>query len=112
MELRHVLRKLMKDQNLTFKKLANLADVPESSLKDWASGAIPRDMKAVKRVAESLHVSFEFLILGSETSPPQTEESFLRNIPTRTLHSGWVKLSIEVPVTDSEQSLNGKKNKS
>lgn len=103
----------MKDQNLTFKKLANLTDVPESSLKDWASGAIPRDMKAVKRVADTLSVSFEFLILGSETSSPQTEESFLRNLPTRVLHSGWVKLSIEIPATESnEQSTPKKRNRS
>lgn len=109
MGLRTILRQLMKEKKMTYKALAQLASVPESSLKDWSNGVVPRDMVAVKRVSEILGVSFEYLILGSDGPGNSDVGMVLKSIPTKIIHSGWVKLSIEVP--DSEISDTGVLNK-
>jgi transcriptional regulator with XRE-family HTH domain len=95
-ELQHVLRRLMKERKLTFKRLAATSGVKDSTLKDWANGVAPRDLEAVRKVAVALGVSFEFLCFGAETTS-MTPDTLLEGIPTQLLHAGWVKLTIEMP---------------
>ncbi|MBL6990631.1 MAG: helix-turn-helix transcriptional regulator [Bacteriovoracaceae bacterium] len=89
-----ILRKLMKDKGLTYKKLSQLSEVSESTLKDWASGTEPRSFKSVRRVSRVLGVSSEFLIFGDADGPPSFEE-----VITKKIYSGWCKVSIEIPET-------------
>jgi transcriptional regulator with XRE-family HTH domain len=97
MGMQIVLRRIMKDQKITFKKLAADSGVSLSTLKDWANGVAPRDLESVRKVSIALGVSFEYLCFGTENSSQMPMEMALDNIPTQPLYAGWVKLLIEVP---------------
>jgi transcriptional regulator with XRE-family HTH domain len=74
MRLSSVLRKLMKQRDLTTKQLAEDVCIPEGTLKTWLAGSAPRSLTDVRRVAQFLNVSFEFLIFGEESSPTRPNE--------------------------------------
>jgi transcriptional regulator with XRE-family HTH domain len=107
MELQRVLKALMKERGLTFRQLSDATGVPMSSLKDWASGAFPRDLDGVRKVAQFCDVSFEYLVFGTEATGPASLESVLNAIPTNTLFSGWVKVSIEAPSRPKNKKRKG-----
>lgn len=66
MKLAINLRTLMRQRELTSKRLANEVGIPEGTLKTWLAGSAPRSLADVKTVAKHLMVSFEFLIFGDE----------------------------------------------
>ena len=68
MKLSSNLRKLMKEKFLTTKSLSAEIEIPEGTIKTWLSGSAPRSLEDVRRVAQFLNVSFEFLIFGNEES--------------------------------------------
>lgn len=67
MRLSNVLRKLMKQREITTKQLAKDVSIPEGTLKTWLAGSAPRSLADVRKVAQFLNVSFEFLIFGEES---------------------------------------------
>lgn len=71
MRLSNVLRRLMKQKELTTKQLAFDVSIPEGTLKTWLAGSAPRSLSDVRKVAQFLNVSFEFLIFGDETFAAQ-----------------------------------------
>ncbi|MEY4064885.1 MAG: hypothetical protein RIR26_1093 [Pseudomonadota bacterium] len=68
MKLSSNLRKLMKEKFLTTKSLSAETEIPEGTLKTWLAGSAPRSLEDVRRVAQFLNVSFEYLIFGNEDS--------------------------------------------
>ncbi|HYX39165.1 MAG TPA: helix-turn-helix transcriptional regulator [Oligoflexus sp.] len=64
--LPEVLHKLMKEQNLTAKALAQKSNVPRSTIGGWATGVKPHNLSDVRKVARALGCGFEYLIFGSE----------------------------------------------
>jgi len=88
-----VLKRLMTDRKLTFKKLSEMSGVPASTIKTWSSGIEPKSMTAARKVARALGVSVEYLVFG-ETDKQQN----LAEILTTQLFSGWCKVTIEMPV--------------
>jgi transcriptional regulator with XRE-family HTH domain len=58
----------MKEKFLTTKSLSTETEIPEGTLKTWLAGSAPRSLEDVRRVAQFLNVSFEFLIFGNEES--------------------------------------------
>lgn len=98
MQLQFTLKQCMRERSLSYTKLARLSGVKLNTLRDWGSnGTAPRDLDAVRAVARALGVSFEYLIFGSETSIPDSVDEMLESVPTQVLHSGWAKITIEVP---------------
>lgn len=61
-----MLHKLMKEQNLTAKALAQKSNVPRSTIGGWATGVKPLNLSDVKMVAQALGCSFEYLIFGPD----------------------------------------------
>ena len=69
MRLATNLRKLMRQRDMTTKRLSDEVSIPEGTLKTWLAGSAPRSLSDVRRVAQHLGVSFEFLIFGDENHP-------------------------------------------
>ena len=91
----HVLKHLMNEKKLTFKKLSELSHVPISTIKTWSAGVEPKSLSAARKVARVLGVSVEHLVFGSSDQNPTTIQDLL----TTQLFSGWCKVTIEMPVT-------------
>lgn len=97
MQLRIILRNLMKEKRLTFRSLSKLSGCSESSLKDWSNGISPRDLDAVKRVADTLGVTFEYLIFGAEPGLESASKTQVAAAETKTIYNGWAHISIAIP---------------
>lgn len=90
-----VLKHLMKERKLTFKKLSQLSSVPESTIKTWSAGVEPKSLSHARKVARALNVSVEYLVFGESSVQAPTMSELL----TTQLFSGWCKVTIEMPVT-------------
>ena len=88
-----VLKHLMKERKLTFKKLSQLSAVPASTIKTWSAGVEPKSLSHARKVARALGVSVEYLVFGESSAQAPTMNELL----TTQLFSGWCKLTIEVP---------------
>lgn len=58
------LRAILKERGMSVRKAARVAGVSPSVLDSWTSGATPKDLMAVKRLADDLGVSFSWLVIG------------------------------------------------
>ena len=57
---------LVKQRGLSLRQLSKLSSVPASTLNEWMSNRPPRNPVQVKRVAEVLDVSMNYLLFGEE----------------------------------------------
>ncbi len=90
-----VLKHLMKDRKLTFKKLSHESGVPISTIKTWSAGVEPKSLSHARKVARALNVSVEYLVFGESS----THAPVMNELLTNQLFSGWCKVTIEVPIT-------------
>lgn len=90
-----VLKHLMKERRLTFKKLGQLSNVPVSTIKTWSAGVEPKSLSHARKVARALGVSVEYLVFGESSNQTPTMNELL----TTQLFSGWCKVTIEMPMT-------------
>ncbi len=58
------LRAVLKEKKVSLRRAAKIADVSPSVLDSWTSGSTPKDLYAVKRLADNLGVSFSWLVIG------------------------------------------------
>jgi transcriptional regulator with XRE-family HTH domain len=85
--LPEMLHKLMKEQNLTAKALAQKSNVPRSTIGGWATGVKPLNLSDVRKVARALGCSFEYLIFGSEeTEDVQQPRKAVRSMTFQNAH--------------------------
>jgi transcriptional regulator with XRE-family HTH domain len=94
-----MLKLLMKQKGLTFKKLSALSTVPESTIKTWSAGVEPKSLSHARKVVRILEVSVEELVFGEKDSSTEVN---LNNILTKKIFSGWCKVSIETPDTPEQ----------
>lgn len=90
-----VLKHLMKERKLTFKKLGQLSNVPASTIKTWSAGVEPKSLSHARKVARALGVSVEYLVFGESSNQTPAMNELL----TTQLFSGWCKVTIEMPMT-------------
>lgn len=64
LRLKYVLREFLKQRDMTAAQLSRKAKVPKSVISDWLSGANPRNLAQLMRVANSLGVTLEMLCFG------------------------------------------------
>ncbi len=64
---------MITERGLTQKAIAQLADVPVSTVCGWVSGVLPTDPLAAYRLAKALNVDFQWL-LTSESSKGRPSE--------------------------------------
>lgn len=66
MELKTILKKLIKDKGITIAALSRSTKVPLQTLHGWLQGSEPKSLKQVKKVADHLGVDLDYLCFGIE----------------------------------------------
>lgn len=70
MQLKYVLKDILKEKDISVAQLARATRVPRQTLDNWMSGQEPRSLRQVKDVADYLHVSLDYLCFGERGSDP------------------------------------------
>ncbi|MGE4233210.1 MAG: helix-turn-helix domain-containing protein [Bacteriovoracia bacterium] len=63
------LKAIMDKRSLTHREVAEMSGVATSVVNDWLAGSQPYDLNKVGMLAKNLGVSFERLLINSETKP-------------------------------------------
>lgn len=71
MELKSILKKLIKEKGITITHLAKATKVPLQTLHGWLQGSEPKNLHQVKRVADHLGVDLDYLCFGIK--PKETQ---------------------------------------
>jgi len=79
-------------RGLTLSELSRRAKVPKGTIHSWISGKSPKNIDAIKRVADTLKVSLDHLLYGSG----QDEDSQRITELDALLGDGWVGGTFEV----------------
>lgn len=66
MELKTILKKLIKEKGITITSLSRSTKVPLQTLHGWLQGSEPKSLKQVKKVADYLKVDLDYLCFGIE----------------------------------------------
>ncbi len=74
MELKTVLRKLIREKGLTITGLARSTKVPVQTLHGWVNGVEPKSIRQLKKVADYLDVDLDYLCFGIK---PKSENNKL-----------------------------------
>lgn len=66
MELKTILKKLIKDKGITITALSKATKVPLQTIHGWLQGSEPKSLRQVKKVADHLDVDLDYLCFGIE----------------------------------------------
>lgn len=91
LQLKENLKYLLKQRGMTVANLARLSKTPKQTLADWMAGAIPKDVRTLKRVAESLSLSIDVLCFGDVSM-----ENALKDKTDNIFGDNWVEGIFEV----------------
>ena len=81
MRLSKQLKALLHEQDITVAQVARKAGVSAKTIYNWLGGQSPKDIEAVKKVADHLNVSLDYLCYGiSKTEKPSHIEQHLDKI--------------------------------
>lgn len=64
MELKSILKALLKEEGISISQLAKRTKVPVQTLHNWLSGVEPRSLKQVRKVSDYFEVSLDYLCFG------------------------------------------------
>ncbi len=64
MELKSVLKKLIKERGITIAHLSRATKVPLQTLHGWLHGSDPKNLRQVKAIADYLGVDLDYLCFG------------------------------------------------
>lgn len=79
MELKSILRKLIKEKGITLAHVSRTAGVPLQTLHGWLAGSEPKSLRQVKKVADYLEVDLDYLCFGV-VRPRETLDEYLHEI--------------------------------
>lgn len=76
MELRTVLKRLIKENGVTITHLSRVTKVPLQTLHGWLHGSEPKSLRQVKVVADYFEVDLDYLCFGikPKQSKPHIED--------------------------------------
>lgn len=66
MELKMILKKLIKEKGITITALSKKTKVPLQTLHGWLQGSEPKSLRQVKKVADFFEVDLDYLCFGIE----------------------------------------------
>lgn len=72
MELKIILRKIIREKGLTIVGLARGSKVPAQTLHGWLQGTEPKSIRQLKSVADYLDVDIDYLCFGNK---PKSENN-------------------------------------
>jgi len=67
MQLKTILKRLIKEKGLTITGLSRTTKVPLQTLHGWLQGSEPKSLRQVKAVADQLDVDLDYLCFGIES---------------------------------------------
>lgn len=76
MELKVILKRLIKDKGITITHLSRHTKVPLQTIHGWLQGSEPKNIKQVKAVADYLDVDLDFLCFGIKSKRTNSIEEF------------------------------------
>ena len=79
MNLKNQLKFYLEENGITASTLARLSGVPKQSISDWLAGSNPRDIRQVKKVADSLKTTIDHLVFGEGKSTKSIATKVKRN---------------------------------
>jgi len=74
MQLKTILKRLIKENGLTITGLSRSTKVPLQTLHGWLQGNEPKSIRQVKKVADRLDVDLDYLCFGIETRKEMINE--------------------------------------
>lgn len=81
MELKTVLRKLIREKGLTIAGLSRSTKVPVQTIHGWLHGSEPKSIRQLKVVADYLQVDLDYLCFGIRFKPEKNKiENFENEI--------------------------------
>lgn len=80
MKLDKQLKALIRESDITVAQLARAAGVSAKTIYNWLGGQKPRDLDAVRKVAEHFKVSIEVLCYGAEAMPADKGGEFEQHL--------------------------------
>lgn len=79
MNLDKNLKMLLDKRGMSVSHLARMSDVPKQTISDWLTGRKPKSLMSLKRVADTLEVTVDYLCFG-EDKPKTAIEEFKNEI--------------------------------
>jgi transcriptional regulator with XRE-family HTH domain len=77
MNLKSLLKKQLETKGITASQLSRMSGVPKQSISGWLSGSNPRDIRQLKKAADSLGVTVDQLCFGESLNPSDGEKTCL-----------------------------------
>lgn len=74
MQLKTILKNLIKDRGITITALSRSTKVPLQTLHGWLQGSEPKSLKQVKKVADHFDVDLDYLCFGIEPKQPNLDD--------------------------------------
>lgn len=62
------LKLILKQRDMTAAQLSRQCGLPRQTISDWLSGSNPKDISQVKKAADALSVSVDFLCFGTDSA--------------------------------------------
>ena len=78
MQLAKQLKSLLRSNDITVAQLARIVGVSSKTIYNWLAGQPPKDIGAVKKVADHFGVTLDFICYGIEL--PQTKTEIERHL--------------------------------
>lgn len=69
MSLKRQLKEAIRTRGISAAQLSRKTGIPKQRISDWLAGSRPRDMNSVKRAADVLGVSIDYLLFGDSEAP-------------------------------------------
>lgn len=103
----------MSEKNIKVREAARIAGVSPSTISAWCSGGKPDNFRAVKRLAQSLDVSFCFLLTGEEDakSNPSHQPHSITEVfeEGRELFNGFAKIVVVQMMPRNQRTSSNEK---
>jgi transcriptional regulator with XRE-family HTH domain len=91
MKFATTLKKVMEEKHLTGVKLSKMLGVSNKTISDWLGGRSPRNLDDVKKCADTLGVSLNYLLFAEEE-----QKGTLADLLEKTeIHTGMYEISIK-----------------
>lgn len=72
-ELKTILKRLIKDRGISITHLSRATKVPLQTLHGWLHGSEPKSIRQVKKVADYFEVDLDYLCFGIKVKPAKNK---------------------------------------
>lgn len=99
---------LLKEKGMGVREAARIAGVSHGTISNWCAGVAPDDFMSVKKLAQTLGVTFSWLMTGEDESRPNGSFPAVAEVFTdgEMLFDGFAKITVQrlIPKKDKKGS--------